>query len=90
LAPANDKRIIDSIVAMIKAGHAGQIVLSHDICTQAQLKINGGGGYTYIDDVIIPGLKAQGIDDATIDHITHENPAHALTFVAPQAVKHQS
>jgi len=90
LSPANDKRIIDSIAAMIKAGHAAQIVLSHDICTQAQLKVNGGGGYTYINDVIIPGLKAQGVSDATIHQITHENPAHVLTFVAPQAATHQS
>ena len=84
LSSTNDQRIIDSIAAMIKAGHATQIVLSHDICTQAQLKINGGGGYTYINDVIIPGLKAKGVDDATIHQIMFENPAHAMTFVAPQ------
>ena len=90
LPAANAKRIIDSIAATIKAGHAAQIVLSHDICTQAQLKINGGGGYTYINDVILPGLKAQGISDATIHQITYENPAHALTFVAPEPAVHQS
>ncbi len=87
---ANDKRIIDSVAAMIKAGHAAQIVLSHDICTQAQLKINGGGGYTYINDVIIPGLKAQGVDDATIHQIMYENPARVLAFVKPQKAINKS
>lgn len=90
LPPASDKRIIDSVAAMIKAGHAAQIVLAHDICTQAQLKVNGGGGYIYIDDVIAPGLKAQGISDATIHQILYENPARALTFVAPQPAVHQT
>jgi phosphotriesterase-related protein len=76
--------MIDSLVAMIKAGYASQIMIAHDICTQTQLKINGGGGYTYINDVIIPGLKAQGVSDATIHQIMYENPARVLAFVAPQ------
>ena len=86
LPQANEKSMIDSLVAMIKAGYASQIMISHDICTQTQLKINGGGGYTYIDDVIIPGLKAQGVSDATIHQIMVENPARVLAFVAPQPV----
>ena len=89
LPPENEKQVIDSLVAMIKAGHAAQIIISHDICTQPQLKINGGGGYTYVNDVILPGLKAQGISDATVHQIMYENPARALTFVAPQPVLRQ-
>lgn len=82
-------KIIDSVAAMIKAGHAGQIVLSHDMCIPGQLKVNGGGGYTYINDVILPGLKAKGVSDATIHEIMVENPQRVLTFVAPQpAVPH--
>lgn len=82
----SDQRVIDSIYAMIEAGHTDQIIISHDICTQEQLKENGGGGYTYINDVIIPGLKAKGVSDATIKTIMVDNPAHALTFVAPDRV----
>lgn len=84
LTKAKADKIIDSIAAQIKAGHASQIVLSHDMCTQAQLKVNGGGGYTYINDVILPGLKAKGVSEATIHEITVENPARVLTFVAPR------
>lgn len=78
-------KLIGSIAAMIKAGQADQIILSHDIFTQAQLKVNGGGGYTYINDVIIPGLKAKGISEVNIHTIMYENPRRVLTFVAPQA-----
>lgn len=68
-----------------KAGHASQIMLSHDMCSRAQLKVNGGSGYTYINDVIVPGLKAKGVGDATIHEIMVDNPRRLLTFVAPQA-----
>ncbi|MGH9558354.1 MAG: phosphotriesterase family protein [Bryobacteraceae bacterium] len=85
LPPAADAKRIDSIASMIQAGHTDQIVLSHDICTQAQLKENGGGGYTYISNIIIPGLKAKGVSDETIHKIMFDNPRRALTFVAPQA-----
>lgn len=80
-----DVKRIDNIYAAIQAGHASQIMLSHDICSQAQLKVNGGGGYTYINDVILPGLKAKGVSDAIIHEIMVENPKRVLTFVAPQA-----
>lgn len=80
-----DQRRIDSIAAMIAAGHASQIILSHDICTQAQLKVNGGGGYTYIDTVILPGLRAKGVSEAVLHQIMYDNPRRVLTFVAPEA-----
>jgi len=83
--PDADAKLIESIYAMIKAGYADQIILSHDICSQAQLKENGGGGYTYINDVVLPGLKAKGVSEATLHRIMHENPARVLPFVAPQA-----
>lgn len=75
---------IDGIAAMIEAGYAGQILISHDICTQAQLKENGGGGYTFVHDVILNGLKQKGVSDAVIRKIMVENPARLLTFAAPQ------
>lgn len=85
LPKEKDQERIESIYASIQAGHAKQIVLSHDICTQPQLKVNGGGGYTYINDIIIPGLKAKGVTDETIRTIMFDNPRRVLPFVAPQA-----
>lgn len=86
LKPEAATRVIESVYAMIQAGHASQIVLSHDVCIPSQLKVNGGGGYTYIDSVIVPGLKAKGVGDDVIRTILVENPRRVLPFVAPQAV----
>ena len=83
LPKANDQRVIDSVYAMIQAGHAAQIILSHDVCIQPQLKENGGGGYTYIHEIILPGLKAKGVSDEVIKTIMETNPSRVLTFVAP-------
>ncbi|MGC4027912.1 MAG: hypothetical protein QM696_03420 [Steroidobacteraceae bacterium] len=85
LPKEKDVERIESIYASIQAGHAKQIVMSHDICTQPQLKENGGGGYTYIHDIIIPGLKAKGVSDEIIHTIMVDNPRRVLPFVAPQA-----
>jgi len=85
LPPAADAQRIESIAAIINAGYADHVLLAHDVCTKAQLKKNGGGGYTYISNVILPGLKAKGISDETLRRIMVDNPLRALTFVAPQA-----
>jgi len=84
LPKKSDDQRIESIFAMIQAGHADQIILSHDVCIQSQLKENGGGGYTYIHDIILPGLKAKGVTDETIKKIMEDNPRQVLTFVAPR------
>ena len=85
LPPEADAKRIESIAATINAGFADQIVLAHDVCTKPQLKKNGGGGYTYISNIILPGLKAKGISDEAIRKIMVDNPRRVLTFVAPQA-----
>lgn len=85
LPPAADAQRIESIAAIINAGYVDHVLLAHDVCTKAQLKKNGGGGYTYISNVILPGLKAKGISDETLRRIMVDNPRRALTFVTPQA-----
>ena len=47
--------------------------------------MNGGGGYTYINDIILPGLKAKVVPEATLHKIMYDNPRRVLPFVAPQA-----
>lgn len=84
LPKKSDEQRIESIYAMIQAGHASQMILSHDVCIAPQLKENGGGGYTYIHEIILPGLKAKGVSDDVIKTIMEDNPRRVLTFVAPQ------
>ena len=86
LSAERGARIVDSIAEVIAAGYADNVLIAHDVCTPPQLQKNGGGGYTYIATVIVPGLKAKGISDETIGKILVDNPRRVLTFVAPQPV----
>jgi phosphotriesterase-related protein len=87
MSPETVGKLTDSIVSLINGGLTDRILLAQDICTQPQLKKNGGGGYAYIQNHVVPALKARGVSDAVIHRITVENPTRVLTFVAPQARK---
>jgi phosphotriesterase-related protein len=84
LTPARADQIVTSIASVIEAGYADKVLVAHDVCTKPQLKKNGGGGYTYISTVILPGLKAKGVSDDNIRKILVDNPRRVLTFVKPQ------
>lgn len=79
------ERLARNIKTLIDGGLEDRILVAHDICTQPQLKKNGGGGFAYISTQVVPALKALGVSDATIRKILVENPQRVLTFVAPQA-----
>jgi phosphotriesterase-related protein len=79
-----DERLVTNITNAIAAGLADRVLVAHDVCTKPQLKKNGGGGYTYISSVVLPGLKVNGVSDENIRKILVDNPRRVLTFVAPQ------
>lgn len=78
------ERIATQVKTLIDAGLAHRILLAHDVCIQGQLTGNGGGGFAYISNHVLPALAAKGVDEATIRTIMVENPRRVLTFVAPQ------
>ncbi|MGQ0733295.1 MAG: phosphotriesterase family protein [Acidobacteriota bacterium] len=84
MTPQRAAQIATTIASAVNAGFADKVLVAHDVCTKAQLKKNGGGGYTYIATMIVPALKAKGVSDETIKKILVDNPRRALTFVAPQ------
>ena len=84
LSAERDTQLIENIASVINAGHADRLMVAHDICTQPQLKKNGGGGFAYISTVILPALKAKGISDENIRKILVDNPMRLLPFVAPR------
>ncbi|HEY7188430.1 MAG TPA: hypothetical protein VH436_17860 [Vicinamibacterales bacterium] len=84
MTPERADQIATTIASAINAGFADKVLIAHDICTKAQLKRNGGGGYAYIATTIVPALRAKGISDETIRKILVDNPRRVLTFVAPQ------
>ncbi|MGH8432033.1 MAG: phosphotriesterase family protein [Solimonas sp.] len=78
------ERRAQQIKNLIDGGLTDRILVAHDVCTQPQLKKNGGGGFAFTSNLVIPALKALGVSDAAIHTIMVENPRRVLTFVAPQ------
>ena len=66
-------------------GHADRILLSQDVCHDSQLTAYEGNGYTYLAETFLPRLRATGVDEATIETLTVENPRRILSLAAPEA-----
>lgn len=84
-ARAADPEVARTIVDLIHAGYARQLLLSHDICTKTSLKSYGGTGYAFILERFVPYLAKQGITPEQVRTLLVENPRRLLTFVAPGA-----
>lgn len=70
-------------VAMIKSliahGHAGQLLISGDMGRASYLEGYGGGpGFRFIKTKFIPRLLDEGVSEADIHKIFHENPRRWL------------
>jgi phosphotriesterase-related protein len=78
------ERRAQQIKNLIDGGLTDRILVAHDVCTQPQLKKNGGGGFVFTSNLVIPALKALGVSDEVIRTIMIDNPRRVLTFVAPQ------
>lgn len=88
--PALDNRpLMDTIVELIKRGHARQILVSQDVCTKAQLHKFGGYGYDFVLTTLVPYLKSKGVSDNNIYTILQDNPRRVLTFQPPRDVTTQ-
>lgn len=78
-------RVADWVVALAAKGdkYAKRILISHDVCIQGQMTFNGGGGYAFILEKVVPLLKGR-VSQEVIDDILVNNPQRAMTFVRPQ------
>ena len=77
--------LVDYTVALIEAGYAENILLSHDAGWYDPSRPDGrpeGGirGYTALVEEFIPALRAHNVPDDLIHLITVTNPAHAFAF----------
>lgn len=79
-----ERNVWTLLPAMIAHGCAGQIALGLDLSSPAQWRFGGGAGMQMIPDVIIPRLRAQGVDDATVRGLTGQNIARFLVRRAVQ------
>ena len=78
--PANDADFIDRIARMLDAGLGDRLLLSHDRGWYDPAQPGGGTPkpFTYISRHFLPKLRAAGVDDATIQILTRENPFRAF------------
>jgi phosphotriesterase-related protein len=83
--PAQHEPQLRAVLAMLDAGLAGNIMLSHDAgwydpSQPDGVPAHGFRGYTALVEEFIPALKARGVSDATIRQLTVENPARAFAI----------
>ena len=56
------------------------VILSQDVCNDAQLARYGGHGYVYLAEKFLPRLRYAGITEADIETMTVANPRRILTI----------
>jgi phosphotriesterase-related protein len=76
----NDGGRMAHVLALMEAGHGGQLLLSHDIAYKHCLVAFGGYGYHHLLVNVVPRLRAKGVDDAGLRRLLVENPARAFAF----------
>jgi phosphotriesterase-related protein len=84
ITPEATEKLAQNITTLVNGGLTDRILVGHDVCTQMQLKKNGGGGFGYISNSLLPALKSKGVSDEAIHKIMVDNPRRVLTFVAPR------
>ena len=75
-----EDRVVALLCELLARGHAERILLSQDVCHDAQLRRYGGNGYTYLADTFLPRLREAGASDAEIETMTVANPRRLLTI----------
>ncbi|HYH92357.1 MAG TPA: hypothetical protein VD763_04280 [Candidatus Saccharimonadales bacterium] len=75
-----EPRIIDLLRELLSRGHVDRVLLSQDVCHDAQLRRYDGNGYTYLADTFLPRLREAGVSDAEIETMTVANPRRLLTI----------
>lgn len=76
----NDEYFIDHIQRLLDAGLGDQLLLSHDRGWYDPA-LPGGGipkPFTYLSNQFLPKLQAAGVDEVTIEQLTHSNPSRAF------------
>lgn len=76
----DDGELLPLILKVIEAGRTGQLLLSHD---RGWYNPGNQPGevpkpYTHLSEVLLPKLRAAGVNEATIVQLTHDNPFDAF------------
>jgi phosphotriesterase-related protein len=75
-----EPRVVELLCELLARGHAERILLSQDVCNDAQLKRYDGHGYSYLATTFLPRLRDAGVSAAEIETMTVANPRRLLTI----------
>jgi predicted metal-dependent phosphotriesterase family hydrolase len=78
-AAAREAQLVELVVELLERGFASQILLSHDVCTNAQLRAYGGPGFSYVAQHFLPHLRTAAVGEGEIATMTIDNPRRMLT-----------
>lgn len=75
----SDDYFIERILTLLDAGYGEKLLLSHDRGWYDPSKPGGGipNPYTVLVDRFLPNLRAAGVDQETVEQLTHRNPFDA-------------
>ena len=71
---------IELLCELLARGHVERVLLSQDVCHDAQLTRYGGNGYAYLAETFLPRLREAGVSEAEIETMTVANPRRLLTI----------
>ncbi len=80
---AREPRIIELLVELLDRGFGGQILLSQDVSHDVQLKVNGGFGFTYLQQHFLPAMRTAAVGEGELERMTIDNPRRILTLAEP-------
>jgi len=74
-----DEEVKALILRALEAGQAKNLLISHDVGWYDPAKPKGGNqrSYIHLSDVMMPLLRASGVDEATLKLLTEDNPFNA-------------
>lgn len=75
-----EPRIVEIVCELLSRGHVDRILLSQDVCHDAQLVRYGGNGYAHLARTFLPRLRAAGVSDAEVLAMTVDNPRRLLSI----------
>jgi phosphotriesterase-related protein len=75
-----EQRRVDLVRELIERGHVQRLLLSQDVCTNEQLRFNGGAGCAGVPTVFLPRLRSAGVTGQAIEALTRTNPQRFLTI----------
>src|SRR5262249_44636832 len=68
------------LLRLLDLGYPHRIMIPQDCASKSQMMRYGGYGYGHILRDILPSLRFEGVDQATIDQLLIENPKRWLTI----------